>query len=260
MSNKQNQNQYTYGGQVTNTNLPGYVTPDNQWIYDLIMENYGAGQGIEGILERIRGIEPTPFLERLPFGQEQIGQFIANKLSGKGVSERAEQYTRQQIDALNRMATKEARKYEAGMAATGGRGSSFDAAMRAKGKAAIAAGRGEARQRGMEYEDALRRQAFQQGMGALSAYEGAARGDWEQALQGGQLLLGSLAPELQAYGLDMETLHDLWQMHYSDAMSENEFNLMLYQLLKSGASGSDIMNFLGQATGTVAGLLSIGAI
>jgi len=191
---------------------------------------YGGSQDFNNTLSGVRGIQQTPFLDRLPWNNEQITGYIQNQLTGKGASERADKYKTAAMRQLNQSVIPEAQQYTSDVAATGGRGSSFDAAMRAKGRVALGGARAGVELNAMTYEDALRQAMQERGMGALGAYEGAARGDWTQALQQGQLALSSLDPELASRGQDIGMQQFGAGLGMQGAQMGNEFNLANAQM------------------------------
>lgn len=169
-----------------------------------IQRQMGGPEGLRGILERVRSGAPQGFMEKLPWSEGQIGNFITDRISGAGASRRAGEYEDRAMGQLGRDARGIYDKLRGGSAATGMRGSSAEAALKAKGGREFATARAGVRQGAQEYEDQLKQEMFGQGMAGLGAYEAASRGDVAQGMQHGEQLLRSLQPELQAYGMDQQ--------------------------------------------------------
>ena len=85
----------TYGDPTNpyaKTNIPSYTGPSAgyQQMFDWISKNLGGPAGLTDVTSGVRGTEQTPFLSRLPWGQEQIGGWLTNQMTGKGAKERAD--------------------------------------------------------------------------------------------------------------------------------------------------------------------------
>lgn len=181
---------------------------------------YDYTQGLQGFQDIINQIlatpEPTPFMEEFygATGMQpgQIGDYIMKMLSGAPAAEQAAEFEQRGLADVNRIATQMFRRERLRSAATGGRGSSAAAAMRARGGEMLAGRRAGVRGQAATLEQELRGQMFGRGMGTLGAWQGATRGDWQQALEYANMLLGTTGPMLGAYGVNLNALIEFLRM------------------------------------------------
>lgn len=223
---------YPYG---TEYNWPDLSNPPvfQPWENPYADELEGLLGGPPGMdwLEIARNMEPGAFLDMLPYGEGQIWDYITKKLTGAGAGERAGEYRELGLGQVNRAFTDIYDEERQRVAGTGGRGSSFQAARESEGRAALGGARADVEAGALEYEDALRREMFGQGMGALGAYEGAFRGDEQAQANYQQFLAQSLYPELQALGIDVSILQGLSMQEMQAWMDENGFNIDIYSIV-----------------------------
>lgn len=219
-----------YGGYIPfdKFDYPGWLTADNQELYDKVIGGY----------ETVMGARPKRLLrglmEKTGITGGQAGDWLTKQLTGRGAGERATKYKDIQMGRLNRFATREAGRLRQGSAETGGYGSSSAARQIAEGKTALVGARGEVDVSAMEYEDTLRANMFGRGMGALGMVSGivsqdeAAQAGWLDDVQGagGQLL-------------------DVAGMQMTEAQLGNAYNQWRYAI-EHGETDSDFMEFLGQ--------------
>lgn len=229
---------YSYGDEIDNTSPPQYQYPDLASIIESITGGMGGPPGMGGVLDRVRNLPDMNFMDQLPWGQEQIGQWMTNKFSGKGAAEKAGVYGRNLMDQTNRTFTGYYDKRRAESAATGGRGSSGAAKEMVTGVGQLAGARTGVEMEKQRYEDELRARYHQQGMGALTTLEGIQRGDWNQSLQSSQLLLNSLAPEMGVWSQDQDMMASLAELGLTQSQIENLYNQWLYEQHQSGGVGA----------------------
>jgi len=168
--------------------------------------------GFEELINRLLGIErPSPFMESFygatGLGPEQIGSYITRMFAGGPAKKRAGEFEERGLADVNRLAAQMFRRERLRSAATGGRGSSAEAALKARGVGELAGARAGVRGEAAELETMLSQMFHQRGMGALGMWQGAERGDIQQLQDWGQLMLGTTGPVLGQQALQQQ---DLW--------------------------------------------------
>lgn len=241
-------NEYTTGGAVEGTNLPSYVGQSDFYkqIRDWLWNRINGGMPGQGVLDRVRNLEPTPFLDRLPWSGGQIADYAGNLMSGKRASQIATDWGNRAMDELKKTAYQGYKSMSGQSAATGGRGSSAEAALKAKGLQAFGSAKTDVLNTQQNLEETMRNSDFTKGMGVLGAYQSAANQDWTNALNNANLALNSLSPELAWNQAMNSTASGLMSGESTEQNSQNTFNTMLYQLLKQNGGGGGFMNLLGQ--------------
>ena len=183
----------------------GEVPPNNNGSYQ-----WGNEPGaIQDAINRVmRMQEPQPFMEQFYAGTGlsggQIGDYINKMFSGAGAARKAGEFEASGISDVNRIASQMFSRERQRSAATGKRGSSAEAALKARGGESLATARSGVRSQAASLEEQLRQAMFGRGMGALGAWEGAARGDWESSRQYGDLMLNATNPLLSVTALQMQ--------------------------------------------------------
>ena len=106
-----------------------------------------------------------------------------------------------------------------------------------------------------KYEDTLRERGQNLGMAGIGMYEGAARGDWNQALEKAQLDLQSLQPELQAWGTGLGAAQGAAGLEQQGQGMQNNYALQVWQELMRKAKTPGAGSVLGQIIPLLAGSL-----
>ena len=183
----------------------GEVPPNNNGSYQ-----WGNEPGaIQDAINRVmRMQEPQPFMEQFYAGTGlsggQIGDYINKMFSGAGAARKAGEFEASGISDVNRIASQMFSRERQRSAATGKRGSSAEAALKARGGESLATARSGVRSQAASLEEQLRQAMFGRGMGALGAWEGATRGDQAAVNQYGELMLGATNPLLGVTSLQFQ--------------------------------------------------------
>lgn len=219
------------GGYYPDTDeAPTFQQPGPMYGYlgDLLLSGMGGPEGMQALLDRVRGITAEPFMDQLPWGGGQIDQWLTNRFTGERAARRAGELEERGLGYVNRAAEGAYDRFRTATAATGGRGSSGAAREMAEGRSSLAGARAGVVGMAQEYEDALRQQDFMQATTGLGTLEGIHRGDIGQQMQLGQLFLQSLGPEMQTYMADQGMMQGMMGGEMNLANMMNQFNLGTY--------------------------------
>lgn len=226
---------------LDNTNPPTFGGTNDAYneIWKMLMEQLGGPEGMEGIVSQAQSAanERLPFLERLPWSSKQIGGWLTNQLTGKGADERGAAFTENiKRGTANRYATGY-KEMTGGLAREGmGKGSTAARAM-AAGMKDYNSAQSANDLTGQQYTDTIKEQMFRRGMSGLGAYESAARGDYNDALNQANTLINTLQPGMSTSQADTNTLMNMLNNATSQQEMENIFNQWLYTTYQQGGSG-----------------------
>lgn len=236
---------YSYGGLAKNTKMPQYQFDPrlrDQW--DWVDQNINGPSGWQTTVNQVQNTanNVTPFASKLPWNDSQIGTWITNNLTGKGAAQRGRAYGRLAMGDVNRTFDTARNNLSQTTAESGGQGSSEAAAMNAglvRGQAEATAGVSENQ---MAYEDALRQQYLQNGMGGLSQWQNINQADTTNSLNAANLNLASLQPGMNVWGTGLQTkLAEADQIAAAKAR-ENAFNQWMYNTIMTPTAGQQARN------------------
>lgn len=216
---------------VEATNIPPWPGYDDPWAQQF--QDFIGGLDIQGISEGIRNQAPGGFLEMLtqfiPPGQ--IAQFAMNQFSGKGIAPKVERYKELGLGQVNRAFTGVYDTERQKMAATGGRGSSFQAALEAKGRGALGTARAGVETGALGYEEELRTAGWEKGMGVVGAVQKALRGDVEASNQYVSMILENI---LGVRGQDLDAMMAAGDMNFEQFMAMMEHEQWMQEISRGG--------------------------
>jgi hypothetical protein len=238
-------------------------SPEYRRIMEMLMGYLGGPEGWEDIVGEAQGAarERVPFMSRLPWSEGQIGEWLTNQLTGKGAAEKAARFGANQKANINRNFRQGYNDLTGGLARSGQKGSSGEAALLAKGMGEYQGALTNADLQTGMYEDQLRTSAFGRGMTGLGAYEGVARGDYNDALNEASSLIQSLGPGFHQSGADTALLQSLLGDEFNAVMAMNQYEQQQWLAQMAKQKGSGWANLIGQIIGAGAtlGAAEIGA-
>lgn len=233
----------TYYPEEGSEGAPSYQGPSDfyTWLQDWMTNTLGTNENIMGLLDEVRGTTAPNFLEMLPFGMDQAGDWITRKLGGGDAAERAGEFSTRSKDTANRAYREAYNKFRSGTARTGGRGSSTAAKTVAEGTRHYADTMSNIDAETLRYEDELRSTYTNQGLGGMNVLQSIVQGDWQNVLQNMQLLLSSTGPEMQMEQMDLNSVFQLMGMDQGVTGEENDFAMQLWQTImgQGGGGGSE---------------------
>lgn len=226
--------------------MPPYIPPGTSG-YEGLNEMYGAYEDFDyGTID-----EPIPIMSMIgqTFGMKNIIQYMKNQFAGKGVKKRVDQYRDLGLGQVNRAFTGAYDKLRGTSAATGGRGSSYAAAAKAKGIGQLAGARADVEAGAMGYGDKLRGEAWGRGTGIAGMLESAIRGDESSQRATLQQMFQQMGLEQTGMAAQTGIMGNIAGMERQDAMNYMQHMWRQWQAEHGGPDSPGWEEYAGQAAG-----------
>jgi hypothetical protein len=226
---------------IENTNFPQWQqNPYQTNAWDWMNQNIGGPAGWQNTVSQVQSLAQPgqTMMSQMPWNTGQIGSWLTNQMSGKGAATRANAWKTGAMSDVNRTFSKGYDALRGNLAGRGLKGSSGEAALKARGLGEYDAARNSVSMGAQTYEDQLKQQMFGQGMQGLNAWNTINQGDVNNRMNSAGMLLSSLQPGMNVWQGGMGAQGTIGGQAGEQGIAENQFDLNAWlQTLKHNPNG-----------------------